>query len=113
MRDSFELPNGAARSESLHREAMDVLPGGVSHNIRAFDPHPIYVEDTDGATIRDADGNEYVDFWMNHIAGVLGHAHPRVREAVHEQVDRGLHYGAPGPTTTGPPRLSPAEAPSR
>jgi len=95
MRDGFDLPNGAARSESLHREAREVLPGGVSHNIRAFDPHPIYVESTDGATIRDADGNEYVDFWMNHIAGVLGHAHPRVREAVHEQTDRGLHYGAP------------------
>jgi glutamate-1-semialdehyde 2,1-aminomutase len=95
MTDGIDLPNGAARSESLHREAGEVLPGGVSHNIRAFDPHPIYVDRAEGATVVDADGNEYVDFWMNHIASVLGHAHPRVREAVHEQTDRGLHYGAP------------------
>jgi glutamate-1-semialdehyde 2,1-aminomutase len=92
--DTMNLPNGSQGSKRRHEEATEVFPGGVSHNIRYFDPHPIYVESTDGAHIRDVDGNEYVDFWMNHGASVLGHSYPAVAHAVREQVDRGLHYGA-------------------
>ncbi|MDY6764291.1 MAG: hypothetical protein SV377_01165, partial [Halobacteria archaeon] len=65
-------------SEELHESAKSVFPGGVSHNIRYFEPHPIYVEGTDGALIKDVDGNAYVDFWMNHIVSVLGHSYPDV-----------------------------------
>lgn len=93
--DTLNPPHGAARSEALHRDAAAVFPGGVSHNIRSFDPHPVYVDRAEGALIHDVDGNAYVDFWTNHITSVLGHGHPAVVDAVHEQVDRGLHYGAP------------------
>jgi 4-aminobutyrate aminotransferase/(S)-3-amino-2-methylpropionate transaminase len=46
-----------------------------------------------GATIIDIDGNEWIDF-----AGAIGtlnvgHSHPKVTEAVKEQVDRFLHPG--------------------
>lgn len=94
MTDSYDLPNGTERSERLHETAREVFPGGVSHNIRHLDPHPIYVERARDSRVWDADGNEYVDFWMNHIASVLGHAHPDVVEAVQTQAERGLHYGA-------------------
>lgn len=85
-------------SGRLHETATGVFPGGVSHNIRYFDPHPIYVESAEGALIRDADGNEYVDYWMNHQTSVLGHAYPDVVEAVRAQAEDGLHYGAPNET---------------
>jgi len=94
MTDDYDLPNGAEQSKRLHEEALDVFPGGVSHNIRYTDPHPLYVTGAEGSRIRDADGNEYVDFWMNHITSVLGHAHPEVVAAVREQAEQGLHYGA-------------------
>lgn len=81
------------RSRELHDKALDVFPGGVSHNIRYFTPAPIYVERASDSRIWDVDGNEYVDFWMNHMASVLGHAYPDVVEAVTEQVADGLHYG--------------------
>ncbi|MFB6148197.1 MAG: aspartate aminotransferase family protein [Halobacteriales archaeon] len=81
-------------SKRLHEVATSVFPGGVSHNIRYADPHPIYVAEASGATITDVDGNEYVDYWMNHQTSVLGHAHPDVVEAVQEQAAKGLHYGA-------------------
>lgn len=90
----YDLPNGGDRSAQLHRDAQDVFPGGISHNLRDIDPHPIYVEGADGATIRDVDGNEYVDFWQNHITSVLGHAHPEVVAAVQQQAENGLHWGA-------------------
>lgn len=87
-----------ATSKRLHETATDVFPGGVSHNVRYHEPHPIYVERAEGATITDVDGNEYVDYWMNHQASVLGHAHPRVATAVKEQAERGFHYGTPNET---------------
>jgi glutamate-1-semialdehyde 2,1-aminomutase len=93
--DGFDLPNGVAKSERLHRAATDVFPGGVSHDIRYFEPHPIYVDRTEGGRVWDVDGNEYVDFWMNHVTSVLGHAHPDVVEAVRDQIERGFHYGTP------------------
>jgi glutamate-1-semialdehyde 2,1-aminomutase len=91
--EDLEPPHGTTRSAQLHNEAADVFPGGVSHNIRQFDPYPIYVERASDARIWDADGNEYVDFWMNHMASVLGHSHPDVVEAVRRQAADGLHYG--------------------
>ncbi|MFB6304564.1 MAG: aspartate aminotransferase family protein [Haloferacaceae archaeon] len=95
MTDPLDPPNGTDGSRERHRTATGIFPGGVSHNIRYFEPHPLYVDRAEGALIRDVDGNEYVDFWMNHMASVLGHAHPDVVAAVREQAERGLHYGAP------------------
>ncbi len=89
---------GESRSQDLHEQATGVFPGGVSHNIRYHDPQPLYVESASGATIRDADGNEYVDYWMNHQASILGHAYPDVVEAVQDQAADGLHYGLPNET---------------
>lgn len=81
-------------SADLHDTAQGIFPGGVSHNIRDFDPYPVYIDRAADSRLWDVDGNEYVDFWMNHIASVLGHAHPRVVEAVEVQAASGLHYGA-------------------
>ena len=82
-------------SAALHDAATAVFPGGVSHNIRYHEPHPLYVESASGAIIRDVDGNEYVDYWMNHQSSVLGHAYPDVVEAVQDQAAEGLHFGTP------------------
>ena len=90
------MPTGrpTTESEELHRRAVETLPGGVSHNVRHFEPYPIYVDRAEGAHLWDADGNRYVDFWMNHMVSVLGHAHPAVVDAVTTQAEQGLHYGA-------------------
>ncbi len=52
---------------------------------------PVFAEHAEGATITDVDGNVFVDFAGG--VGVLnvGHSHPRVVEAVSEQVARFLH----------------------
>jgi glutamate-1-semialdehyde 2,1-aminomutase len=83
------------RSKELHDAACELFPGGVSHNVRYVEPYPVYFDSTDGATFTDVDGNEYVDFWMNHHTSVLGHGHPEITAAVAQQVQDDLHYGAP------------------
>ncbi len=82
-----------AHSQHLHQTAQDVLPGGVTHMARAFDPFPLYIDRCVGAHKWDVDGNPYIDYWMGHGAMLLGHAHPAVVEAVQSQVSRGTHAG--------------------
>lgn len=52
---------------------------------------PIAFESGKGATVRDADGNTFIDMFGG--IGVLnvGHANPYVLEAVHEQADKLVH----------------------
>lgn len=52
---------------------------------------PVAFEEGKGATVRDADGNTYIDLFAG--IGVLnvGHANPYVLEAVHEQADKLVH----------------------
>jgi glutamate-1-semialdehyde 2,1-aminomutase len=86
------------RSEEIFRQALDVLVGGVNSPVRAFRAvggNPIVVDRAAGARLWDADGNEYVDYVCSWGALILGHAHPRVVEAVADQAGRGTSYGMP------------------
>jgi len=81
-------------SRRLYEEAQQLFPSGVTHDVRYVSPFPIYVDRAHGSRKWDVDGNEYVDYTMGHGALFLGHAHPRVTQAVAEQAWKGTHYGA-------------------
>jgi glutamate-1-semialdehyde 2,1-aminomutase len=81
-------------SAALAAKARTLLPSGIAHDSRHFDPYPIYVDRALGANKWDVDGNRYVDYFGGHGALLLGHNNPRVMEAVHAQLDRGTHFGA-------------------
>jgi glutamate-1-semialdehyde 2,1-aminomutase len=48
----------------------------------------------EGSHLWDVDGNEYIDWWMTHFSIILGHNHPKVREAIQDRISEGLHLGA-------------------
>lgn len=75
-----------ALSERLHA-------GGVSHNIRFFEPYPFVARSASGSRISDVDGNRYTDYWMGHWSLALGHSPPRVRSALAAQLKRGWMHG--------------------
>ena len=81
-------------SAKLAEEARKLLPSGLSHDSRNFDPYPIYVQRAKGPLKWDVDGNQYVDYFGGHGALILGHNNPKVVEAVHAQLDQGTHYGS-------------------
>jgi len=86
------------RSEALFARAVECMPGGVSSPVRAFRAvggAPIFFERGEGATLVDVDGNRYVDFCGSWGPLILGHAHPRVVEAVERAARRGCTFGAP------------------
>ncbi len=85
-------------SQEIFRRATDVLVGGVNSPVRAFRAvggDPIVVDHAAGARLWDADENEYIDYVCSWGALILGHAHPKVVEAVAGQARRGTSYGMP------------------
>ena len=82
-------------SEALFEQAKKLIPGGVSSPVRAFQPYPCYIRSGKGSRITDVDDNEYIDYCMAYGPLILGHAHPKVINAIKSQADLGTLYGAP------------------
>ncbi len=91
------------RSEAAYERARRVLVGGVNSPVRAFSAvggTPVFIASGHGSKLIDVDGNEYIDYVCGYGPGILGHAHPRVVEAVAAAAGKGFCYGAPtGPET--------------
>ena len=83
------------RSKELYERAKELMPGGVSSPVRAFQPYPCYIDQPRGPSITDVDGREYIDYCMAFGPLILGHAHPKVVKAFQEQAEKGTLYGAP------------------
>jgi len=86
------------KSEALFRKAKNYFPGGVNSPVRAFRSvggTPLFIERGKGSHIWDADGNEYIDFCCSWGPLILGHAHPKVVEAIKQTVEKGSSFGAP------------------
>ena len=89
-----------SRSDELFSRARRVIPGGVNSPVRAFRAvggTPPFIVRGDGATVFDADGNVYLDYVQSWGALILGHAHPRVVEAIRAAAANGTSFGAPTP----------------
>lgn len=80
-------------SGRLFRRARKVFAGGVNHNARFYEPYPLFVSRAKGQHVWDEDGNRYTDYWMGHMALILGHSPRVVTEALRAQVGSGTHYG--------------------
>ena len=61
-------------------------------------PQAVWISHGAGSKIFDVDGNEYVDLHGGYGAGLAGHAHPAIVEAVQAQVARGTHFAQPTET---------------
>ncbi|MBW2938824.1 glutamate-1-semialdehyde 2,1-aminomutase [Aureisphaera sp. CAU 1614] len=86
------------RSSALFAEAQKVIPGGVNSPVRAFKAvggTPIFVEKAKGAYLYDADGNKLIDFINSWGPMILGHAYPKVVNAVVEKAQKGTSFGMP------------------
>ncbi|MCA1221977.1 glutamate-1-semialdehyde 2,1-aminomutase [Streptomyces sp. 8L] len=94
---SFPFDADAPVSQTLFSRAARVTPGGVNSPVRAFGAvggTPRFMASGSGPYLTDADGREYVDLVCSWGPMILGHAHPRVTEAVQAAVARGTSFGA-------------------
>jgi glutamate-1-semialdehyde 2,1-aminomutase len=87
-----------AASRELFERASRILPGGVNSPVRAFRAvggEPIFIQSARGPEMVGADGTAYVDYCGSWGPMIVGHAHPRVVEAVQAAAARGSSFGAP------------------
>ena len=83
------------RSEELYERARKVLPGGNTRSSVFRSPHPYYALKGEGYTVTDVDGVERVDFLNNYTSLIHGHRHPKIMEAVAEQMGHLTAIGMP------------------
>ena len=79
-------------------EAKKFMPGGVNSPVRSFstvNSNPPFISHGLGSHIFDIDGNSYVDYVLSWGPLVLGHANPRIVDALNRQIARGTSFGAP------------------
>ncbi|MEI8411558.1 MULTISPECIES: glutamate-1-semialdehyde 2,1-aminomutase [unclassified Kribbella] len=93
MTKSFR--NSVAANKRLH----DLIPGGAHTYAKGEDQYPAdmapVIARGEGAHVWDVDGNEYIEYGSGLRAVSLGHAHPRVLEAVRREIDRGSNFVRP------------------
>lgn len=94
MLETEMTPSNAA----LYKRACGVIPGGVNSPVRAFlrvGGTPYFVTRGAGPYVWDAEGNRYTDYVQSWGASILGHAHPKVVQAVQRAAELGTSFGAP------------------
>jgi len=52
---------------------------------------PVFWEEAFGCTVRDVDGNQYLDLTAAFGVALAGHSHPRITAAIADQADRLVH----------------------
>ena len=85
------------KSHALQQRAEKFFPGGVNSPVRAFRAvggEPPFVARAEGATLWDADGNRYIDYFGSWGPMILGHAFPPVVEAIQQAAARSASFGA-------------------
>jgi len=90
--------NNLSQDQRLRDRASRVIPGGMwGHQSARAVPkgHPQFFESASGATVRDVDGNDYIDFMCAWGPMILGHQNPVVESAAHEQASKGLCINGP------------------
>jgi len=78
-------PPGPKARELVKKDENVISPSYVRF-------YPLVVESGRGCTVRDVDGNEYIDFNSGLVCLNVGTNHPKVVAAIKNQCDRFLHY---------------------
>ncbi|MHC5073599.1 MAG: glutamate-1-semialdehyde 2,1-aminomutase [Planctomycetota bacterium] len=85
-------------SFNAFKQATEFMPGGVNSPVRAFggtDLDPLFIKRALGSKIWDIDDREYIDYVGSWGPMIVGHAHPKVVEAVRDAAEKGTSFGAP------------------
>ncbi|HWD80368.1 MAG TPA: glutamate-1-semialdehyde 2,1-aminomutase [Kribbella sp.] len=87
------------KSVAANKRLHDLIPGGAHTYAKGEDQYPAdmapVIDRGLGAHVWDVDGNEYIEYGSGLRAVSLGHAHPKVLEAVRRELDRGSNFVRP------------------
>ena len=86
------------KSEQAYRRAQESMPGGNTRTVLHFEPFPLTFFRAEGARLHDIDGHEYIDFLGEYTAGLYGHSHPAITQAIETALHSGILRGGPSDT---------------
>ena len=95
QQEEAELEPKHRASIEYRKTAARYVAGGVASSWQDSPPHAIFVDHGQGNRLFDIDGNEYIDFHLGYGAMVVGHAHPKIAEAIERAARRGTHFAQP------------------
>lgn len=84
-------------SRKAYEEASELIPGGITANVKFFPPFPLFMKEGHGALLTDVDNHEYVDYVLSYGPLIHGHGCQEVISAAEEYIrEHGtLLYGTP------------------
>ncbi|KAH8883210.1 PLP-dependent transferase [Thozetella sp. PMI_491] len=83
------------KSKELFEQALQSLPGGNTRTLLYTPPFPVSIQRGEAYKVFDEDGHEYNDLTGDLTAGLYGHSHPRLQEALSAALyGIGLNLGA-------------------
>ncbi|MCP4756317.1 MAG: aspartate aminotransferase family protein [Proteobacteria bacterium] len=88
------------KSQELAKPAGRYMPGGDTRTTAHYLPYPAFMKRGEGCRLFDVDGHSYLDFMNNFTSLIHGHSHPKINEAVGEQVRLGTAFAAPTESQT-------------
>ena len=94
-REEAELEPKRQASIAYRKVADRYVAGGVASSWQDSPPHAIFIDRGKGNHLWDIDQNEYIDFHLGYGAMVVGHAHPKIVDAIQKQAPLGTHFAQP------------------
>ena len=85
------------KSKQVFDNACKHLPAGNTRTTLFAPPFPISATSGSGSEIVSADGKTYLDMTGEYTAGIYGHSHPKIMEALRQGLCNGVNLGATGP----------------
>jgi glutamate-1-semialdehyde 2,1-aminomutase len=87
--------NNTKCSKVVWEKANQYFPSGINRDSLFYPPYPAYAKNAQGSIITDIDGNSRIDFCFNFTSLILGHRPPCIIEAIQNQLEEGIVFGAP------------------
>lgn len=95
LKSEYEKKTPASKTAFLH--SAQSVAGGVSANVKYFDPYPIFMKKGDGAWLTDLDDNKYIDYVLSYGPLILGHKRAEIIESMNTYLNEHgtFLYGTP------------------
>jgi glutamate-1-semialdehyde 2,1-aminomutase len=92
-----EYEKKTIRSKKAFLASSEIIPGGISANVKYFKPYPIFMKAGRGAWLTDVDHNQYVDYVLSYGPLILGHGREEVVDSIQQHFNDhfSMLYGTP------------------
>lgn len=90
-REEYAAANPSSRAR--HEAALASMPGGNTRTVLHHAPFPLAFGSGAGAVLTSLDGRDYTDFLGEFTAGLYGHSHPVILDAIRRTLDHGISFG--------------------